>query len=983
MKLLARIICNRLWATTIVLVVMVAAGASLYMARQVQHEDDILAFLPKENPEVKLFHEINSRFGGLDLALVGIRTDDPVDPAFIKKLRKTTLALKQTHGLDHVLSLANIMDFTPDTEKGGIITDRLVNSIPKNKAERDALYRKVMSRDHVVGNLVSADGKAVLVYCFLAYGSDPKTMASRIRGVVSEAFPKNEKFWGGGPFISTYIYTTTQNDMRRLTPWAVVAIVLIMLLAFRDVIGTCLALLSTGMGIVISLGSMAVFGVRFNIVLSSMPVILFAIGSAYGIHVLARYYSLVVKDNDVEGAITRTLTGVGPTVLAAGMTTAASLLSFIWMDIRPLRTFGLFTSLGILATLILSLTFIPAVARLARLKRKQRSSLAVRKLMVHLTVFAQRRRVPVAVGLGLVAAVGLFFTARVDTRMDQSTFFASDSPPAKAEAFLRKQFGGSQYVQLHIKGDMTDPGVLRELRAVADDIALMPHVSSVLHLGEAVARVNEILVGQRRIPDTQAQVTSLYAWLAGDPSVAQLVSRDRKQALMHVKVASNRAAVLEPLIERMERRVADNTIRGFVVGKIKGPQGAAVRKRLDAQILLRVRALAHLNDVKVTPDQLWRMGVALGQPGVAPATLPVVAAVARFLRSEENAVKEDLQDLEKKLQPAPASADPGARKPAGEATRRDLVKELAAALVKLGPGPTEDKTLAAVGKVLGRSSDDDLVADLGISLATPLEEIWRTQQARQRGARLLRAASVVVPGGGAGKRFTDSVTMAMLDADLTTALLPASTGQKAAGAVNIAVNGLPVMHRGLSRSVTMNQIKSLAFALVLVVVIMAVLFRSIWSGLLVATPTLLTLLVIYGGMGVLGVHLDIGTSMLACIILGAGVDYAVHLASAWHGEAGEPLQTAAARAADRSGPAIWTNAIMVCAGFFVLTLGQARPLQNVGGLTAAAMITAAVATFLAFPALARRRRYNRNTEEVADASEVVDAVLASRPGSKI
>ena len=160
MKLLARIICNRLWATTIVLVVMVAAGASLYMARQVQHEDDILAFLPKENPEVKLFHEINSRFGGLDLALVGIRTDDPVDPAFIKKLRKTTLALKQTHGLDHVLSLANIMDFTPDTEKGGIITDRLVNSIPKNKAERDALYRKVMSRDHVVGNLVSADGKA-------------------------------------------------------------------------------------------------------------------------------------------------------------------------------------------------------------------------------------------------------------------------------------------------------------------------------------------------------------------------------------------------------------------------------------------------------------------------------------------------------------------------------------------------------------------------------------------------------------------------------------------------------------------------------------------------------------------------------------------------------------------------------------------------------------------------------------------------------
>ena len=48
----------------------------------------------------------------------------------------------------------------------------------------------------------------------------------------------------------------------------------------------------------------------------------------------------------------------------------------------------------------------------------------------------------------------------------------------------------------------------------------------------------------------------------------------------------------------------------------------------------------------------------------------------------------------------------------------------------------------------------------------------------------------------------------------------------------------------------------------------------------------------------------------------------------------------------------------LCAGFFVLTLGDAKPLQNVGALTAAAMLAAAVTTFLAIPALARRRRYS-------------------------
>jgi predicted RND superfamily exporter protein len=119
----------------------------------------------------------------------------------------------------------------------------------------------------------------------------------------------------------------------------------------------------------------------------------------------------------------------------------------------------------------------------------------------------------------------------------------------------------------------------------------------------------------------------------------------------------------------------------------------------------------------------------------------------------------------------------------------------------------------------------------------------------------------------------------------------------------------------------------------------------------------LTLLVVYGFMGARGVHLDIGTSMLASIIIGAGVDYAVHLMAAWRSE--RDLSEAAAGAAQHAGPAIWINALMVAAGFFVLTRGDARPLQNVGGLTSAAMITAALATFLAIPALARKLSYRR------------------------
>jgi len=177
------------------------------------------------------------------------------------------------------------------------------------------------------------------------------------------------------------------------------------------------------------------------------------------------------------------------------------------------------------------------------------------------------------------------------------------------------------------------------------------------------------------------------------------------------------------------------------------------------------------------------------------------------------------------------------------------------------------------------------------------------------------------------------------------------------------VSGLPVMHRGLSQSVTANQFRSLGFALGLVALILSIAFRSVRAGLLATAPTALALLIVYGAMGAMGISLDIGTSMLASLIIGAGVDYAVHVLSAWYATEDEPLEQAVLRATARVGPAVWTNAVMVAVGFFVLTLGEARPLKNVGGLTAAAMIVAALTTFLVIPVLARRRRYALAPEE--------------------
>jgi uncharacterized protein len=927
MRALAGLIVRKSVAWGIVAAVLVLAVVSPILASRLENDSNLLAFLPETNPDVSAFSDINKRFGGLNVALVGIGSDDPLSADFLGRMKGLTRKLNQTQGIDYALGLTSVEDFAPDP-KGGIASGYLVSDIPTTPEGLQALREKVMSRDQVVGNMISADAKAAMILCFLTPGSDPKPIASVVRSAVEEAFPKEPKYWGGAPFIQSYIYSATEADLRKLTPWACLAIIVIAIASFRDAIGSFLALFSTGVGIMVALAIMAVLKVKANLVLGSMPVILFALGSAYPIHLLTRYYT-IADDMGCEKALTHTLTNLGPTILATGFVTISGLLSFLSMDMEPMRTFGLFTAIGVFVTLVLAVTFVPAVVRIINLKGKRSIERPTGKLMVSFCTLAQERRTMVGIALGVVAVAGGLFISRLDSRIDNAAFYAKTSPPAQAEAFMRDHFGGSQFFQINVDGDMTDPAVLRELRHLGDEVALVPHVSSVQHVGDVVAKINEAMDGDERIPNNPAGVKLLYGFLKGKKAVSQLLTEDHEHALMQVKVDTDRAAELEDLLEQVQGVVDRQLPSRYAVEEALGPKRAEVEARLALLLRARAKALGRRFGVPIgdaEADALAKRG------GDAVDPVPVKAALAAYMKSEEF-----IGDI-------PASPP-------------DAVDRIADALSRLPAPATEEALLAAIGKAIDKPAGDATVSDLASSLGKTLDQTQR--RALTLGVMKQRAAALklAVPEGPRGQRFLAALANGLMELDAPTALLPLA-GDGPGPKLRAQVTGLPVLNRGLSRSVRHNQIESLVVAMVLVFAIALFLYRSPWSALLALSPMVLTLLVVYGGMGLLGVRLDIGTSMLASLSIGAGVDYAVHLLAAWKAPEKGTLKDAAGYSSLLVGRAIWTNAVMVAAGFVVLTMGEAKPLQNVGGLTAAAMIAAAMATFAVIPVLARRLKYD-------------------------
>ena len=103
---------------------------------------------------------------------------------------------------------------------------------------------------------------------------------------------------------------------------------------------------------------------------STTPILILAVATGHAVQLLKRYYeeyealsakgTLTPKEANRE-AVIRSLIKVGPVMIAAGSVAALGFFSLVVFEISTVRTFGIFTGLGILAALILELRFIPAL----------------------------------------------------------------------------------------------------------------------------------------------------------------------------------------------------------------------------------------------------------------------------------------------------------------------------------------------------------------------------------------------------------------------------------------------------------------------------------------------------------------------------------------------------------------------------------------------------------------------------------------------
>jgi predicted RND superfamily exporter protein len=169
----------------------------------------------------------------------------------------------------------------------------------------------------------------------------------------------------------------------------------------------------------------------------------------------------------------------------------------------------------------------------------------------------------------------------------------------------------------------------------------------------------------------------------------------------------------------------------------------------------------------------------------------------------------------------------------------------------------------------------------------------------------------------------------------------------------VRLTGTLVLMNGTNTDIVRGQIESLGLALGMIFLVMALMFLSVKIGFMAILPNVLPITLFFGTMGVLGIQLNLGTSLIAAIALGIAVDSTIHYMARLNLELrGETEQREAlVRTVATVGVPIVDTSVALAVGFLVFAFSSFVPIGNFGTLASMTMMASLGANLVLLPAL--------------------------------
>ncbi len=406
-------------------------------------------------PENAHYESFKAIFGSEEIIRVVVACKNVFDPLTFQKIAQLEEAGKKINGVQRVIGLPGIKNAVD-----------LSGNWPMEK-----FVAFVSGVDLFKQNLIADDHTTTSITLVLDKDADQDAVIGAIGRLIDETDPDIRLYQIGMPLISQALAQFTRNDFLRLPPITFLLIAVVLLLIFRSVRDALIPLSCVTLCLIWTFGSVSILQVPLSILTMIVPVFLIAVGTAYCLHILAEYRATATSSHTpVEAAAITFSQTTLPTLLAI-LTTLLGLGSLFVNRIAAIREFALFACIGMIAFLILVMTYLPVM--LALLPRGENASSPKKEGSPHLDRFMgwiidlnlnhQRLTLMVIGGMTLVAGFGLL-RLRVET--NPVGYFKEDTQVVRNFHDIYRRLSGSFPVNVVMTATSED--FFEEAQHIAD-----------------------------------------------------------------------------------------------------------------------------------------------------------------------------------------------------------------------------------------------------------------------------------------------------------------------------------------------------------------------------------------------------------------------------------------------------------------------------------------------------------------------------------
>jgi len=576
-------------------------------------ESDLTKFLPKDDPAIKLWDQINQEFNiGKTIIVLVDQTDrvydvrDPkvlveMDEIYINIYEKLLKEGKET-GIESVNSLALLIK--KENRKSIAEGGNNYNGIPYDQND---IY-KYMERFEIAatkGILYSNTYKIAVIIVQLKDNADFDSVLSR----TEQAVENRGTSYANMTITGTIAY---QNAIREqsnrnliiIFPVAIILVSIVLFFFHRSLKGLIIAFLPPAFSIALTFGVLGMVQPELTIISVAVVALLIGLGVDYSIHLMNRLAEEDALEDNVE-KIEKILKFTGKAVLLSTVTTIIGFGSLMISSMSPMVTFGFGCAIGIFFCFISAIIIVPSLSILLEFKKNGR--VVVWKKFAKFAVDNRKRLLLIAVFFAVISLAAL-----PEIKTDVNYFELAPKGIPEVEAMFRysESFGGgSNFNALLIETDpngLLDPEIIESLVEMEDEMrdvieSAFPNIDekklekSVYSVADEIKEVSDI-INRSVVAEKLGELIGIQKILFDMIAEEGIIDKDFSKTIILVGIPISSSIEQIGAVVKDINAIASSTVlpQNGKISKLTGQDAitVAVNNRLtDEQIRSMILAL--------------------------------------------------------------------------------------------------------------------------------------------------------------------------------------------------------------------------------------------------------------------------------------------------------------------------------------------------------------------------------------------------------